>query len=158
MVRIQYGKGNMSMAEKLSEKELEALTDALEDGFPDMLGRRSSPSKQKRYGTIFSTNPLGEEVLFFSQGEEASLPDGDEELADIFRTDGGIYAEADERRGYFVLNPFGFNSRKLREYFEARVEESPISSGAGPVTLCSRQQSSSFRIGAARVLLLFLRQ
>jgi hypothetical protein len=47
------------MVEQLTEAEFELLCEALNDGFPDMLGKRN-PKNRNNLGSVFNTNPLGE--------------------------------------------------------------------------------------------------
>ena len=110
------------MTEQLSQAEFELLCEALEDGFPDMLGEKN-PKNRKNHGTIFDTNPLGEEVTYFMPEENApssfeTKNRGSEEL-----TKPGIYADVDFSRDYFALHPFGFNLQKLKCFYNKKVAE-----------------------------------
>jgi hypothetical protein len=108
------------MSENLSQVEYELLCEALDDGFPDMLGTRN-PKNRKNQGTIFGTNPLGEDLTFFMPYENA--PSTFEGIAlehDVFARQ-GIYDTVDFSRDYFALNPFGFNLQKLKHFFDKQV-------------------------------------
>lgn len=108
------------MAEEMTDKEYQLLCDALDDGFPDMLGRRNDANRAD-HGSIFATNPLGQEVTFFMPYEGAPSGFSEEIRSRFSESDGGIYAEADTLMEYFALSPFGFNLSKLEAFFDARV-------------------------------------
>jgi len=109
------------LAESLTEEEYFELCDALEDGFPDMLGRKMSFNKQNR-GNLFSTNPLGEEVTFFMASEDVPSELTQTERSLLKEASGDFYLETDSFREYFSLNPFGFNFEKVKLFFDRRVE------------------------------------
>lgn len=110
------------MDEQLSDAEYELLSEALDDGFPDMLGRRN-PNNRQNLGQAFSTNPLGQETTFFMpyEGAPATLIPSIQQ--DILDSVGGVFAEVNFQRDYLALNPFGFNLPKLKTYFCSKVTE-----------------------------------
>lgn len=110
------------MAEQLSESEYELLCEALDDGFPDMLGRRNQANRAD-HGNVFASNPLGQEVTYFLPYEGGPSEFDEETRKRIRESDGGIYKEANSLMEYFALNPFGFNLAKLRAFFGGKVAE-----------------------------------
>lgn len=110
------------MTEHLSEEDYQRLCEALEDGFPDMLGRRN-PANKKQHGNVFATNPLGEEVSYFMPYEAPPSFLNNDTRQKLLTSKAGIYPEADSSREYFSLSPFGFNLEKLKAFFDTQVAE-----------------------------------
>lgn len=110
------------MNDELSDADYELLCEALNDGFPDMLGRKN-PNNRKDIGSAFSTNPLGQETTFFMPYENAPSTLTQSVQKDIHTSKDGIFDEVDFQREYLALNPFGFELEKLERYFRSKVAE-----------------------------------
>lgn len=110
------------MNEKLTEEEYAVLCDALDDGFPDMIGRRN-PKNRKNHGSAFPTNPLGEEITYFMPYEMGPSTIDQKMRQAASSAVGGVYRDVDTDREYFAILPFGFNLPKLKAFFATKAAE-----------------------------------